>query len=486
MTLKYLDDKIDSTEHFFVMRKEMKKNFLFEHVNSLMIVDRELIVRYATRPMKDRGMDRGATYIGKHLFEVFNQLSAGESTMVECINTGKTIIREKQRIVDYKGNIIILDNITYPIINSGKIVGAVELCVDATSLGDLERQVDAATEEKQQSKILEKKYTWDDIITNNQQMKDCIRNAKIFAGTDDPVLIYGETGTGKELFVEAMVSENLRRGRKYIVQNCAAIPENLFEFMFFGSVRGGFTGAENKKGLFETADGGVLFLDEFNSVPFHLQPKLLRVIQDGCVKPIGSNVQKKVDVKVIVAVNKNPLQLVKDGLMREDLFFRFSGSMLSLIPLRDRKEDIIIYAGHFITEFNRKYNKKISGMSDDFLDVLMKYDWPGNVRELKNVFDFAIKISDGDVIDKNNIPAYLKEEHHVLADIDVLEPNGYDTGGRTLKEIVDNAERECIMKTLLKCGGNVTKAAEILGLPRQTLKFRMDKLKINNFKSKKK
>jgi len=471
---------------------------LLEFVNSLMIVDKDLIVRYSTRPTRIKGNynETGhAWYRGKHLFEIFTDITPETSTIYKCIETGEPIIVEKQRYTDGQGNIFVTNNITWPLKNFGQVVGAVEISADVTSVGDLKaienvvsKSADTLSWGLSSKKNISSKtnYTWDDIITTNPKMMECIRNAKLFAITDDPVMIFGETGTGKELFVEAMLSENKKRRNKYIVQNCAAIPETLFESTLFGSVKGSFTGAENRKGLFESADGGILFLDEFNSVPVHLQPKLLRVIQDGFIRPVGSNTQKKVDVKVIVALNKNPLQLIKEGMMREDLFYRFSGSMIDLTPLRERREDIMLYVDKFKTEFGTKYGKKIKGLSIELIDVFMKYGWPGNVRELKNIMDFAIKISEDEILTEVNLPAYLKDTQNNVYDVNVLQEEFFMTKGQTLKEVVENAERDCIVKTLMQYNGNVTKAAKVLGLPRQTLKFHMDKLNIVSAKQHKK
>lgn len=328
---------------------------------------------------------------------------------------------------------------------------------------------------------------WDDIITCSPEMIRCIDSAKIFAQSGDPVLIYGETGTGKELFVEAMVNENSSHRAHYVVQNCAAIPENLFESILFGSTRGAFTGAENTKGLLELADGGILFLDELNSMPLHLQPKLLRVMQDGKIRPIGSHSEKKVDVKIIAAMNRPPLDLIKTGLLREDLFYRFSSGMICLPPLRDRKEDIPLYISHFMQQFNDKYEKNIHTISDSLKEFFFQYSWPGNVRELKNVLDFCIRTSESDVPDIGSLPLYMEKEGQDLYEESkdgTSPPKYFQLSRYTLKELLETAEKDYIQYALACSQGNVTRAAELLGLPRQTLRFRMDKLQITSPKKK--
>ena len=182
-------------------------------------------------------------------------------------------------------------------------------------------------------------------------------------------------------------------------------------------------------------------------------------------------------------MNKPPMELIKSHQLREDLFYRLSSGMINLTPLRDRKEDILLYVRHFMAEFNEKYHKNVKGISKDMKESLLQYDWPGNVRELKNVLDLSIKISSEDTLTSNDLPLYMKEARQLS--IDAGQPD--DTSGqrsvltrRTLKEVVESAEKECIKNALVYCDGNVTKAAEMLGLPRQTLKFRMDKLHIQN------
>ena len=462
-----------------------KQKFVLDYIDSLMIVNKDMYISFAERIAEDKTRRNQRNndyelYIGRHFFDVYNGLDAKESSMVECINKGEVIFREKQRFRDFIGNVYVTNNITYPIRRHGQIVGAIELSQDITSVGDVYKNKHAADSKKSsETKAKKGLVCWDDIITCNPKLLSCIETAKIFAQSNDPVLLYGETGTGKEMFVEAMVNENVERRDRYVVQNCAAIPENLFESILFGSTKGAFTGAENRKGLFEIADGGILFLDELNSMPLHLQPKLLRVVQDGKVRPIGSRTEKKVDVKVIVAMNKPPMELIKTHQLREDLFYRLNSGMINLTPLRDRKEDIPLYVKYFLEEFNEKYHKNIVGISEDMKEALFQYDWPGNVRELKNILDLSMKISEGDVLTSDDIPLYMKEAKKADED---GKPDHSMLSRRTLKEVVETAERDCIKNALAYCEGNVTKAAKMLGLPRQTLKFRMDKLNITNDK----
>jgi len=463
---------------------------VLDYVDSMIIVDENLNIMHSSR-INPRFNDSYINneykeFCGKRYFEIYTELDPKESSVVECLKNGKILIRENQVFADLRGRIYHTKNITYPIIRLGKIVGAIELSQDITSIGDLKPTVHmdlAKVKIREQDKVESDNISFESIITKNYEMLENIRRAKIFALESNPVLIYGETGTGKEMFVEAMVKSNKIRSNKLIIQNCAAIPEALFESILFGSCKGAFTGAENKKGLFEMADGGVLFLDELNSMPLHLQAKLLRILQDGKVRPVGSTNEKIIDVKVIVAINKKPIQLIKENLLREDLFYRLSSNTLNLVALRDRKEDISLYIDYFIKKFNEVHNKGVYKLSCNLRNILLNYDWPGNVRELKHIIDSMMNVSEEEVLTSKNLPVYLKE---VINDNSKLVKNSLNQENYldfkiSLKEIMDRTERDYILRTLIFCNGNITRSAELLELPRQTLKYRMDKLNIDNF-----
>lgn len=470
-----------------------RKKHILEYVDSMMIIDKNYNIIYTNRFNSRYGS--GVTgneyleYINKQYFEVYPELHQEESTMVEALQYGRVIIREGQTFSDTLGRVYTTNNITFPIIRFGEVIGAMELSQDITSVGDLtlKGKKDRKEVSGKPSKIFDELVTFDDIVTCNSDMLESIRKAKKFALEDNPILIFGETGTGKEMFVEAMVNVDERRKDKFVAQNCAAIPETLFESILFGSVKGAFTGAENRMGLFEMADGGVLFLDELNSMPLGLQAKLLRVLQNGKIRPVGSAQEKRVDVKVIAAMNKNPMMLIKENILREDLFYRLSSSTLYLVPLRDRKEDIPLYMDCFLEQFNRKYGKHISKLSSSIKMMIHEYHWPGNVRELRHVVESMVNLSEESVLTTKSLPAYLKE---------VLDMNGNAASKRNnldrilnpsipLKDKLEKVEKEYIIDTLITCNGNVTKAAEMLDMPRQTLKFRMDRLKIGSFKKSK-
>jgi arginine utilization regulatory protein len=459
---------------------------MLSYIDSMMIVDKNLNIIYINRmnPRFGGGFDNVySTYIGKRYFEVYPDVNPDDSTVVQCLKTGMPIVWEGQTFTDIYGNFYNTINVTYPIIRFGVIVAAVELSQDITSVGDLkimESKEYLHRNPAERTIHANSLSSADKIITINQDMLENIKKIKVYAASGEPVLIYGETGTGKELFVEAMVKENHSRSDKFIAQNCAAIPENLFESMLFGSTKGAFTGAENKQGLFELADNGFLFLDELNSMPLHLQAKLLRVIQDGKIRPVGSTVEKSVNTKVIVAVNRNPMQLIQEKILREDLFYRLSSRMLYLSPLRDRKEDIPVYITYYLKQFNAKYGKKVKGLTPSLEHTLMKYWWPGNVREIRHVIESMVTLAEGEELGIKNLPIYLEELLDSIVNQNTEESinESVELSKIPLKYLLENTEKEHITKILDYCDGNMTWAAEILGMPRQTLKFRMDKLGI--------
>jgi len=276
------------------------------------------------------------TSIGKNILEIYPSLSEETSTLLEVLKTGIPIVDKEQTFTTYIGNKITTINTTIPIRIGKRIVGAIEISRNITDIKKLsEKYVDLKTkvysgEKKDIKNVDVSKYTFDDIITNNLEFIKVKQYAKKASKIDIPILIHGETGTGKELLVHSIHSESKRKNKPFIAQNCAALPAGLLEGILFGSVKGSFTGATNRKGLFEIADGGTLFLDELNSMPLELQGKLLRVLQDGVIRRVGDIKTRKVDVRIIAALNIDPFTAMNKNLLRKDLYFRLSTLSLSI------------------------------------------------------------------------------------------------------------------------------------------------------------
>jgi len=292
------------------------------------------------------------------------------------------------------------------------------------------------------------------IIANSAPMKEVLDLVRKVMDSPSSLLIYGESGTGKELIARAVHVNSARRDRPFIAVNCSAIPETLLESEFFGHVRGAFTGAvARKKGLFEAADGGSIFLDEVEAMSPGLQAKLLRVLQDGRFHKIGSTSPSTVDVRVIAATNRDLEQAVREGRFREDLYYRLNVIRVDLPPLRDRAEDIPLLARHFLHKTARRAGRNIRRISDEAMAVLVDYDWPGNVRQLENAMERAVTVAESDEIGIFDLPA------------EVSSGNGRSDRGWRLESV----ERAHIMKVLNITGGNKRKAARLLGIDHSTL-----------------
>jgi len=309
-------------------------------------------------------------------------------------------------------------------------------------------------------KEVESKYHFHHIIGKSPLMQKVYDLIERISDTSSNVLITGESGTGKELVAKAIHYNGVRKEGPCIAVNCAAIPETLLESELFGYKKGAFTDAKSdKKGLISEANEGTLFLDEINEMPLTLQAKLLRVIEEREVRPLGDTNSYPIDVRIISTSNRDVESSIKQGRFREDLYYRLKVIDIEMPPLRERKEDIPLLIQHFITKFSNEFKKNISGVSKDALKLLLNYSWPGNVRELENVIQRAMTLSKHEVILVEDLPAQMVQEK----DEDLIEK------GVREKYTVDQLEKEYIKKVLIEVGGNKSKAADILGLDRKTL-----------------
>lgn len=295
--------------------------------------------------------------------------------------------------------------------------------------------------------------------------------------SDATVLITGESGTGKELVARAIHKLSNRNNKPFVPINCAAIPSELLESELFGYKKGAFTGANyDKPGIFEAANGGTVFLDEIADMPLSLQSKLLRVLQESVVRPIGSNIEKRVDIRLIAATNKNLSDEIEKGSFREDLYYRLNVFNIHLPPLRDRKDDLLLLINHFIEKYSKKYMKNIKGISFPALRLLENYSFPGNVRELENIIERAVIIEKTSKILPSSISLKIVENEdkpakHIYANEEELEiPDDF-----SLESYIADIEKRYIVKALSMTNYNKTKAAKLLGITLRTLRYKMDK-----------
>jgi Nif-specific regulatory protein len=315
----------------------------------------------------------------------------------------------------------------------------------------------------------ETKIKFDNIIGESPAMKAVFSQLERVIDTRATVCIEGETGTGKELIASAIHYQSQRRDKMFVAQNCAALPENLLESELFGHKRGAFTSADSdKKGLFEIADGGTLFLDEMGEMPLSLQAKLLRVLQEGTIRPVGATAEKQVDVRIICATNRDLAAEVEKNRFRQDLYYRLMVFPIKLPTLRERREDIPLLGGHFLKRYAEEYRVELPGFSQDALDALASYAWPGNIRELENeVQRIVIQAETGHWIEVTDLSPRLRKIEGTVTRIAPKQG--------TLKEMMEQVERWLIAEALRDHGNNKTKTAATLGITREGLHKKLAK-----------
>ena len=331
---------------------------------------------------------------------------------------------------------------------------------------------------KLQDKIkkIEQKYSFGNIVARSEAMAQVFDLVEKVADHKTTVLITGESGTGKELIAKAIHSNGGRASATMVSINCGGIPENLLESELFGYKKGAFTDAtKNKLGRFEEADGGTIFLDEIGELPLALQVKLLRVLQEEEITPLGSTGSKKIDVRVIAATSKDLYWEVEENRFREDLFYRINVMKIHLPPLRERRGDIPLLIGYFIDLFNKKLTKSIEGLSSEAMPILMGYSWPGNIRELENVMERAVLLSKGRWVTPADLPPSVTSDQRVP-----LSVSPEDT--LSIKKASRRLERDLIQKALELTGGNRTKATKILEISRPMLISKIKEYKLEDVK----
>src|SRR5699024_1676837 len=348
--------------------------------------------------------------LDKNLLDVFDFGKSQSSTLVQALTTGKTTKNAKQTYFNNNGKEITTINNSFPITENGEIIGAVEIAKDVTQLEHVIKE-----------NVLNKRntnFTFDKIIGKSIPMQTVIDDAKRATRTSSSVMIAGETGTGKELFAQSIHNGSKRSSAPFVSQNCAAIPDNLMESLLFGTKKGAFTGAVDRPGLFEQADGGTLLLDEINSLEPSLQAKLLRVIQEKSIRRIGDMKDKKVDVRIITTINEDPVDAIADGQLRKDLFYRLSVVSLFVPPLRERREDIELLTQHFIDKYHALFDMDVKGISTQVKQLFRDHDWQGNVRELEHTIEGAMNlILDEDTITVDSLPGKFRKKHRHNSDV---------------------------------------------------------------------
>ena len=408
--------------------------------------------------------------IGKHVLDVFPSLTKESSTLLQVIESEKPLLDQSQTYVNVHGVTIDTVNTTVPIYVKKKLVGAVEVAKDFSQLRKLiERLLELEyrripTTNKKKSNGAH--YTFEHILTDDSHLLEVIARGKRAALSSSPILVYGESGTGKELFVQGIHNASVRRAKPFIAQNCAALPETLLESLLFGTAKGSYTGAVDRAGLFEIADGGTLFLDEIQSMSHAIQAKLLRVLEDGVIRRIGSTKSSVVNVRVIAAMNVHPEQAMAEERLRDDLFYRLNVLSFHLPSLRTRRGDISLLAHHFMDQFRQENRVPVKAFSEPLMKKLERHSWPGNVRELKHCVEHMMNVSDSAVLQIEDLPVFFTEKRRQPEETTIIP----------LRDALHATEKNLIQQALKKTDGNVMKAAQLLKIPRQTLQYKIKNL----------
>lgn len=315
---------------------------------------------------------------------------------------------------------------------------------------------------------LQEKYKFDSFISHSAKMEEALSLASRAADSKATILITGESGTGKEVLAKSIHYISSRKDKPFIAVNIPALPETLLESELFGHEKGAFTGAEKaKKGRFELADKGTIFLDEIGDIPLNLQVKLLRVLQEHQIEKLGSTEIMDIDVRIIAATHQNLEEKIKNGSFREDLYYRLNIVSIHIPPLRERKEDIIPLTEYFIEKYSKENNKVKANLSKEVIDLLMKYDFPGNVRELENIIERAVVLTRSEIITVNDLPNVVRG-YKAESEIDEKEKGN-------MVEMVEALEKKLIFDALQQANGNQSLAGRMLGITERNLRYKMQK-----------
>lgn len=422
-----------------------------EDTDGILIVDKNGIIRDHRIAMNYYWKEEET--VGHHIRELYPGLDEDSSTILRALRTGQAIYDQRQELVNSRGEQVELDATTIPIVVNGEVEGAVD-CARFYVVG--QRIVRGGRRGGLS--------TLGRIVTQSPKMEDLKRRIRSAAQLDSPVLIYGETGTGKELVAEALHSEGPRGGEPFVAQNCAAIPSNLLESLFFGTEKGSYTGALTRKGLFEEANGGTLFLDEINSMDIGLQAKLLKALEEKKARRLGGSRDTPFDVRIVAAVNEPPEELLRSGKLREDLYYRLGVVRLNLPPLRERPEDIPLLTNYFIEQYNRSMKRNIRGVTPEVAERFRRYRWPGNIRQLRNAVEGAFAIARGELLTAEDLEEKLgggmEQQTRPAA------PAPPPEEGISLSQAVERYEKGLIQQAMKRCG-SISATARSLGLSRQ-------------------
>lgn len=437
------------------------------------------------------------TVMGKSWKEVYN-LDESTSLVLQSLKEGKSFYDVYQNYVTGRGKYVSVVCSSIPLYQEGKLIGAAAITKDFPKFREMAEKILQFHEgpgvpgrAKVKGNKRDTSYTFEQIIGKNKRLHECIEWGRAGARSDSAVLIYGETGTGKEMFAQSIHAAGGRSGGPFLAINCAAIPGNLLEGILFGTAKGAFTGSVDRAGLIELAGGGTFFLDEINAMPVELQSKLLRVVEEKKIMRLGGKEKIPVDLRIISSCNIEPSIAIEKGQLRDDLFYRLAVVYIHIPPLRERLDDLEILTGYFIEKYNAEMLKGVTGVSAEVMEMFRRYSWPGNVRQLAHCIECAMNLVQfGDRLIKiGHIPRYLLDLRQgqggpAPPPLGAAEGEkkgapaapapGLGAGGSIFEEI-QKQEKEKILLALRKTGGNISRAAAALGMSRQRLYYRLKK-----------
>lgn len=478
LTLDLIGDYLDPITRSFSMEQIIDNLY-----DGVLLSDKQGKVIIYNQAMEELEKRDSKEMLGRYIWDAYGYSDKSKSEHMQVFNTGVPIIDKYKAHAINNGNPVYKSYSTVPIKKNGDIIGVYSISKNETKLQsllseiiELKRQFNDKEDNETKNYPNGTRFTFSDIIGSSDSIKKLIKESEAISWLDNSILLVGDTGTGKEVFAQSIHNFGKYKAKPFIGINCSAIPENLLESILFGTVKGAYTGAVDSSGLFEEVGKGTLFLDELNSMPLNMQTKLLRVLQERSVRRVGGKDNYPIDCRVISAMNEDPYELIEEGKLRQDLFYRIAGYNLYIPPLKERGKDLFELAEYYISENNLIMNKNVISITEQLRKMMENYNWPGNIRELEHFIEnIMVRTSDDDrFLRASNIPSYI-------LDIMLANDQDYNTGivnNQTLQEKLDIMEKKFIVKTLDNNLWNVSKSAKELGITRQSLIYRMRKLKV--------
>lgn len=486
-TFLFEELKLSSKQSYLLLKRKDYKEYLYEEslnrINEgIQIYDKNSCIVFINDASKNiSSISDDEKIIGKHLLDLYD-LNEKYSTTLTSLRTKAPVINRFDVFKLKNGVEIKSINTAYPIFDNENLIGVVNFDQDVNVINkEIEKY------EHIKKAMLEKnisfsdnsldKYHFSDIIGKNNKLIDVVDLAKKISSQDCSVLIYGETGTGKEMFAQSIHEESKRKNKKFLAINCAAVPETLIESTLFGTTKGAFTGSVERAGLLEEVNGGTLFLDELNSMSLSMQSKILRVVQENRFRRVGGEKDIEINVRFISSCNENPYKITENNLLRKDLFYRLSTVILEIPPLRNRIDDIELLIKYCLKQYKHKYLKSINHIDESVIAILKSYNWPGNVRELFHIVEYALNVIENDTWKISHLPKYITNSYNESNE--KSENFNYDEQPdifeSDLQYIMDNYESKILKKVLEHNGYNISRAADSLSIKRQSLQYRIKK-----------